>query len=126
MYEGQVKDTSTLQKVFSTNIGYKHIVFPMVPAEGDDSGENVVLNTKARFFWEDMPFGCVILKNIGELAGVATPNLDKQIQFHQKFMGLSYLNEDNQWVEGSLDASGAPVRYGITSLEDLVASSLPE
>jgi len=77
MYEGQVKDTSSLQKIFSTNNGYKHIVFPMVPVEGDESGENVVLNLKARFFWEDMPFGCVILKNIAQLAGVPTPSIDK-------------------------------------------------
>ena len=82
MYNGQVKDHSSLQTVFATNKGYKKVVFPMIPAKGDTSGENVTLNLNARFFWEDMPFGCVILKNIGQLAGVPTPNIDKQILFH--------------------------------------------
>jgi hypothetical protein len=121
-----VKDTSTLQKVFATNQGYKHIVFPMVPAENAKSSEDVVLNKKARFFWEDMPFGCVILKNIGELAGVETPHIDKQIQFHQKFMGLRYLDENNKFIHESLRDSGAPQRFGISTLQDLVKSSQPK
>lgn len=97
----------------------------MVPVEGDETGENVVLNLKARFFWEDMPFGCVILKNIAQLAGVETPHIDKQIRFHQKFMGLSYIDESGNFIAESLKDSGAPQRFGIASLDDLVKSSLP-
>jgi hypothetical protein len=52
----------------------------MVPV--DMSGENVTLNLNARFFWEDVPFGLVILKDIAELIGVKTPHMDKQIIFH--------------------------------------------
>jgi len=52
----------------------------MIPV--DKTGEKVTLNLNARFFWEDVPFGLVILKDIGELVGVKTPNIDKQIIFH--------------------------------------------
>jgi hypothetical protein len=69
-----------LKTVFNTNIGYSRVPFPMVPV--DKSGENVTLNLNARFFWEDVPFGLVILKDIAELIGVKTPHMDKQIIFH--------------------------------------------
>lgn len=47
----------------------------MIPV--DKTGEKVTLNLNARFFWEDVPFGLCILKDIGELVGVRTPNIDK-------------------------------------------------
>lgn len=61
----------------------------MIPV--DKSGELVTLNLNARFFWEDVPYGLCILKDIAELAGVKTPNIDKQIIFHQKFMPVKYV-----------------------------------
>lgn len=75
MYDGQVSDKSSLKRVFNTNLGYSRVPFPMVPT--DKSGEKVTLNLNARFFWEDIPYGLIILKDIGYLAGVETPNIDK-------------------------------------------------
>jgi hypothetical protein len=123
MYEGQISDTSSLQKVFSTNKGYKKITFPMIPT--DKTGDKVTLNLKARFFWEDMPFGCIILKNIGLLVGVPTPNIDKQIQFHQKFMPVKYLDKANKLIKESLKDTGAPLRYKVDTVDELVKTSLP-
>lgn len=80
MYGDQVSDKSSLKRVFNTNTAYSRITFPMVPV--DKSGEKVVLNLNARFFWEDVPFGLLILKDIGELVGVKTPNIDRMIIFH--------------------------------------------
>jgi len=96
----------------------------MVPVDKD--GQKVTLNLKARFFWEDMPFGCVILKNIGELVGVPTPHIDKQIQFHQKFMPIKYLDSANKFIKESLKDTGAPVRYNVHTADALVESSLPK
>lgn len=124
MYKGQIKDTSSLQKVFTTNQGYTKVTFPMIPV--DKKGEKVTLNLKARFFWEDMPFGCIVLKNIGQLVEVETPNIDKQIQFHQKFMPIKYLDECNQLIRESLEETGAPVRYNVETADALVESSLPK
>jgi len=64
----------------------------MVPKDPADPTK-VVLNTNARFFWEDVPFGLVILKDIGRICGVETPNMTKQIVFHQKFMPVKYVDE---------------------------------
>lgn len=96
----------------------------MVPV--DKTGEDVTLNLNARFFWEDVPFGLVILKDIGRLVGVATPTTDKMIAFHQKFMPVKYMDEEtNQFVNSAaLQASGAPSVYGIQRVEDLVSTSL--
>jgi hypothetical protein len=62
----------------------------MVPKDPADPSK-VVLNLQARFFWEDVPFGLVILKDIGRICGVETPNMTKQIIFHQKFMPVNML-----------------------------------
>jgi len=117
MYDGQVSDTSSLKRVFNTNIGYSRVPFPMVPV--DKTGEKVTLNLNARFFWEDVPFGLCILKDIGELVGVKTPNVDKQIIFHQKFMPVKYVCEKtgNFLDTEAVRVSGAPRAYGIKTAD---------
>lgn len=124
MYDGQVSDTSSLKRVFNTNIGYSRVPFPMVPV--DKSGEKVTLNLNARFFWEDVPFGLVILKDIGELVGVKTPHIDKQIIFHQKFMPVKYIcDKTGKFLDNdAVRISGSPRAYGIKTADDLVAMSL--
>ena len=92
MYDGQVSDKSSLKRIFNTNLGYSRVPFPMVPKDPADPTK-VVLNKQARFFWEDVPFGLVILKDIGRICGVETPNMTKQIVFHQKFMPVKYVDE---------------------------------
>jgi len=42
----------------------------------------VALNTKGRFFYEDIPYGLCILKDIARMVGVKTPGFDKMIEFH--------------------------------------------
>jgi hypothetical protein len=81
MYGKQVGDTSSLHKIFSTNKGYAGINFPTVPVQGGKADE-VTIDIKGRLFYEDMPFGCVIIKEIGNIVGVQTPNVDKIIQWH--------------------------------------------
>jgi hypothetical protein len=128
MYDGQISDTSSLKRVFNTNIGYSRVPFPMIPADKSDP-DKVTLNLNARFFWEDVPFGLVILKDIGELVGVKTPHIDKQIIFHQKFMPVKYVcDETGRFLANSpaLKESGAPRAYGITTAESLVAMSLAQ
>jgi len=100
MYGGQVGDETSLKTVFNTNQGYRVVPFPMVPVEGQDlekipAGDELVkLNLKARFFWEDLPFGLCILKDIGNIVGVKTPAVTRNIIFHQKFMPVKYVDEN--------------------------------
>ena len=36
MYEGQISDTSSLKRVFNTNLGYSRVPFPMIPKDPKD------------------------------------------------------------------------------------------
>lgn len=124
MYEGQVSDKTNLKRIFNTNLGYSRVPFPMIP-KNPEKPEDVTLNLNARFFWEDVPFGLIILKDIGRIVGVKTPHADKQIIFHQKFMPIKYVDEKTgEFLPEALKDTGAPSRYGITTPEDLVATSL--
>lgn len=88
MYSNQISDRSSLKRIFNTNIGYSRVPFPMIPVEGQDLANTaegdvqVKLNFNARFFWEDLPYGLCILKDIGRIVGVETPNVTRNIIFH--------------------------------------------
>lgn len=107
-------------------MGYSRVKFPMVPK--DPAVPNrVVLNKNARFFWEDVPYGLVILKDIGRILGVPTPNCTKQIVWHQKFMPVKYVDPaTGDFLPGALAKSGAPSAYGVTTAEQIVAMSLSQ
>lgn len=104
----------------------------MVPIPGQDLDKTPVgdvlvkLNTNARFFWEDIPYGLVILKDIGNIIGVETPNITRNIIFHQKYMPVKYVNEENGKFnqEVLIRMTGAPAAYGIHTVEQLVKTSL--
>ena len=53
----------------------------MIPVDPKDPSK-VTLDLNARFFWEDVPYGLVILKDIARIAGVPSPNTTKLIIFH--------------------------------------------
>lgn len=66
----------------------------------------------------------MIIKDIARIMGVATPNVDKQIIFHQKFMPIKYCDDEGNFLPDALKDTGAPSRYGITTPEQLVSTSL--
>ena len=124
MYDGQISDKSSLKRIFNTNIGYSRVVFPMI-APDPKQPDRVILNKDARFFWEDVPFGLVILKDIGRILGVETPHCTKQIVWHQKFMPVKYVDEKTgEFLPNALKGTGAPTAYGIDTPEKLVQTSL--
>jgi opine dehydrogenase len=122
-YKDSITDFSTLKSVFNTNDGYSKNVFPTVPAA---NGDGVVLNTKSRFFDEDIPFGLCIIKNFGDLLGVPMKNTEKIIRWHQRFMDDDFVDEDGNFIKESMHKTGAPLRYGITSPYTLLKSSFPK
>jgi len=132
MYDGQISDKSSLKRIFNTNIGYSRVPFPMIPVEGQDLKNTpkdevlVHLNLKARFFWEDLPYGLVILKDIGNIVGVDTPNVTRNIIFHQRHMPVKYVNEQTGEFNRDvlLNETGAPSAYGIKNIEQLVSTSM--
>ena len=96
----------------------------MLPVEGQNlrkiaKGDVLVkLNHKARFFSEDIPYGLVILKDIGNIVGVATPNMTKCIVFHQQYMDTKFVEPSTgEFIPEGLASSGAPSTYGIKTIE---------
>ena len=124
MYDGQISDKSSLKRIFNTNIGYSRVTFPMVAPDASKPNR-VILNTNARFFWEDVPYGLCILKDMGRILNVETPNCTKQIIWHQKFMTVKYVDEvSGEFLPGALAKTGAPSAYGLTTPQKLVQTSL--
>lgn len=120
-YDKDVTDRSSLKSIFNSNKGYFGVLTPVVDVEPG----KVMPNTNTRFFYEDIPFGLCILRNIGELVGIETPVFDRHIRWFQQWMGKEYLLADGKLNEELIPETGTPVRYGITSADQLVASSLP-
>ncbi|KAM3577292.1 hypothetical protein VYU27_000724 [Nannochloropsis oceanica] len=121
-YGDDVTDTSSLRRIFSSNRGYAPCLTPL--KESSPGRFQPLVNS--RLFWEDIPYGLVILKNLVELLGnFPTPAIDFMIRWHQKFMGKEYLLADNQLNPRLLNETGAPNKYGIHCVEELVETCLP-
>ena len=106
-----------MKSTFATNAGYATLKFPLKPVEG-----GVVLDVNSRFFWEDIPYGLIILKDISQMLGVKCPATDFMIEWHQKFMGKKYI-ENGKLIKEALKDTGAPSRYGIKTIDQLVKIS---
>ncbi|KAJ0404502.1 hypothetical protein ATCC90586_007759 [Pythium insidiosum] len=122
-YGEDVADRSSLRQIFMTNLGYAGCATPLVEVRKDEFHPAV----NSRLFWEDIPYGLCILKNMAEMLGnFPTPRIDFMIRWHQQYMGVTFLNADGQLNAQELWRTGAPNKYGIHSLEDLVSTSLPK
>ena len=113
-YGTQVKDTRTLKSVFNTNQGYRTCKFPTIEVEG-----GLQLDTKCRYFTEDIPYGLCILKDLAQIMNVHTPAIDSIITFHQKFMNVKYI-KDGRLIPEMLEKTGCPSKYGIKTPMDLI------
>lgn len=80
-------------------------------------------DVKGRLFWEDMPSGLCVLKGIAEMLQIPTPTMDKMIIWHQKFMGVEFI-KDGRLNPETIKLTNSPLRYGVSTLEQLVAPSL--
>jgi len=102
--------------------------------------------TESRLFWEDIPFGLVILKDLALHLGFPTPSFDFMIRWHQQvriaflltvvesasdgpldaqFMGKTFLRDDGTLNPSVLHETGCPSGYGLQHLDQIVAGSLP-
>ena len=90
-YGKDVADSSSLLAVMRTNKGYAGCATPLkVAANG-----NYTPNLDSRLFWEDIPYGLVIIKNLAELMGdMPVPTVCHMIRWHQQYMGKEYLTAD--------------------------------
>ena len=76
-------------------------------------------NFEYRYMTEDIPCGLVVIRDIAEIVGVKTPNIDKVLTWCQEKMGKEYLV--NSKIQGKdVSSSRAPQRYGFTTLESIL------
>ena len=113
-YGKAVGDPSTLRSTIATNRAYAGIRTPMVQTE-----RVYVPDWNSRFFWEDIPHGLVVLRGIADLLGTEIPAMDRVLLWAQAQMDRTYL-VDGQLNGKDIADSGAPERYGITRVQDLV------
>jgi hypothetical protein len=113
-YGDQVKDNTNIYTTFRTNQGYTTITIPSLPAPGG----GYVLNTKARIFWEDVPYGLCILHDLAKMLNLRTPAIDKMILWHQQFMdGKKFILNNGELNPELINETGTPRRYGFTTIE---------
>lgn len=115
-YGDQVKDPTNMYTTFTTNTGYRVMTIPM---EKTSDGQ-FVLNTKARTFVEDIPFGLIVLKDLAEMLNVDVPFTTQCIEWHQEMMGKEYV-KGGKINKALIHETGAPSRYGFDTIDKLVA-----
>lgn len=120
-YPNDVDDWSSLEKVLQTNKAYDGLLHPCKEIEDG----KFVPDWSYRYISEDLPFGCVVIKGISELAGVPTPKLDETIAWCQNKIDKEYVI-DGKLTGKDVGQSRAPQAYGFKSLENLVALASSE
>jgi hypothetical protein len=115
-YGDQVKDKTNMYTTFTTNTGYRVMTVPMNKTDKND----YVLNTQARTFVEDIPFGLVVLKDLAEMAGVEVPFTTQCIEWHQAMMNKEFV-VNGKLNRDLLSETGAPSRFGFDTLDKLAA-----
>lgn len=114
-YGPGIADTSSLTTAIRTNSSYHGIRHPMIEVL---PGE-FVPDFHYRFLAEDVPFGLVVSRGVGEIVGVPTPTIDLIVRWSQKWLGKVYLTE--RGLTGpDLAATRCPQRYGFVTLHDLL------
>jgi len=115
-YGDEIVDPSCTRTIFATNKGYEGLTAPMKKRESDGKFEP---NFGYRYLTEDIPLGLCVIKGIAQLAGVATPTVDKVVTWAQGHMGKEYI-VDGELKGADVASTGAPQAHGIKSLAELV------
>jgi hypothetical protein len=114
-YDNVIGDKTNMLTELHTNGAYAGMRHPMI----DLRGGGYAPDFSHRFLSEDVPFGLVVIRGIAELAGVATPQIDRVLCWSQHVMRREYL-VGTQLKGRDVAASRAPQRYGLT-LEGILA-----
>ena len=107
-YSNQISDGSTLRRAFNSNQAYTGLRLPTRPA----GVKTFTIDFTTRYLSEDVPFGLIVVRGIAELAGVATPTIDRVITWAQERLQKEYLI-DGRLTGAHLSKTRAPQVYGI-------------
>lgn len=113
-YADQITDKTNLMTAMQTNKAYDGLLHPMKEVENGQ----FVPDFSYRYTAEDVPFGLVVMKGIGELAGVATPVMDEIITWAQGKLQQEYM-VGSQLSGKDVSKTRAPQRFGFMSVQQL-------
>lgn len=113
-YADQITNKSSLMTAMQTNKAYDGLTHPMKEVEGGE----FVPDFGYRYTAEDVPFGLVVIKGIGQLAGVATPVMDEIITWAQGKLNQEYL-VGSELSGKDVSKTRAPQRFGFRSVQQL-------
>lgn len=113
-----MSDSSSITSIYNTLEPLKGIRVPTVPSP---CGAGEVADTDHRFFSDDVAWGLVVLRSLGDILNVATPAIDDTLTWAQGMVGKQYL------VDGRLDGadvgeSGALSNFNVTTPSAVIAS----
>ena len=115
VYTEDITDKLNLESVLRTNTSYAGLEHPM---KRTSEGEYVP-NFNYRYLVEDIPYGLVVIRGIAEIMEVATPNIDRIINWAQVIIDNEFL-KDYSLKGNDLITTRAPQRYHIHTLNDLI------
>lgn len=113
-YADQITDKTNLMTAMQTNKAYDGLLHPMKEV---DNGQ-FVPDFNYRYMAEDVPFGLVVMKGIGELAEVATPLMNEIITWAQGKLQQEYM-VGSKLSGKDVSKTRAPQRFGFKSLQQL-------
>jgi hypothetical protein len=81
-------DATSLSNKIRSIKAFKDIMAPM-----KKTSSGYIPDFSNRYFLEDFPFGLLIIKSIGEILNIQTPNIDEILKWGQTVIGKEYLTE---------------------------------
>ena len=114
-YGDQIEDKTNLYSCIHTNEAYEGLTHPMIKQEDGQ----YMPNFKYRYLTEDISYGLLPMKGVAQVAGVATPTIDKIIRWAEQRLGCQYLVDDK--LEGKdCGSSRSPQKYNLTGLDSIL------
>lgn len=89
--------------------------------EAEDGSQ--VLDTKCRFFTDDIPYGMLLAKWVAQELNVDTPHVDRIIVWAQKLRGEHWLNDGDCTIDMEFclkHNAGIPPVYGLHSVDEIL------
>jgi hypothetical protein len=121
-YAEDIGDHSSLMRMFNTNRGYDGLTMPHTVVKMSSGKDGYLPQLDHRYLNEDLPCGILVQKGIAQMSGVATPVMDKVIEWCQEKSHKEYL-VDGKLVGKDVTSTRTPQRYGFNDLDMFVKAN---
>jgi NAD/NADP octopine/nopaline dehydrogenase, alpha-helical domain len=121
-YTDDIVDHSTLSQMFKTNRGYAGLTMPHTIVKRESGADGYLPQLDHRYLNEDLPCGMLVQKGVALLAGVATPLMDKVIEWCQDKMKKEFL-VDGKLIGKDVGLTRTPQRYGFSDLHSFMTAN---